>query len=1139
MKFFRAILAIALLVPVFGVAQYLPGKIIRSATGSGSSILDPDGNGWVSASNAGFTINGDDTSGTASELHYYPLAAYGGEPCCDLRRGADHKFSDFVPDSKNNGVYLHWTTGATPATSYLLIRMRMGTMIPGSKGFSLLIDTDKKFGASGSNADPNYVAKTTGINGNPGYELEIVLETGFRLAIYNIDGLGQPSDGIDKQTAVSNKAFYDNNWTDRSQVSRAATNESGDPDFFLDFYVSLADLQAVKAANSTTVTSGTSFLASLVNDGTGQTVRIIPTTVMAPKPSTAGPISDIYGSTDSTTITWQPPVCLSCGHDTLCTTAPVITSTSYSGGTTTITGTWTKNSNSTSSTATITIYKNGNTTAITTTPATISVSTGNVWTCTTTALSGGDNISAKAKGSGKESNYCFSSDSIKITACNTRQNPLVITSLTNKGISGTGYSPASNHYIKVYQVTSKRLAIVGTPTSAPVDSSTVGNTSGLYSYTNASAAGNWQYSRGASGGGPSANLTPGSYMVIDSNITTGCTSGVTYYCANFSTTGGSPTNVGTDTKAPTITSPSTITTSTSTISGGFAATGTTPATMRVYLDSSLVGTVLTAGTTWSYTFPVSTVLTAGKIIRVRAQADSSVSGSQTTYYCAGDVTTTITSIPCSNSTPVIDVDSTTGQIIPGFKITGLATAGGTIKIYNSGNSLKEILTVGSDGTWSSTFNATESDNSYYVTLSTTGCSNLSTSVSKSVSTTNTPSSYCGGYILGNTYGQVSGPTGTNGTLYSDETAISGTLAGGTATANTYVKIYIDSSVVGYANVNTSDNTWGPVNVSDYLYNGAILTIGVVQSGTFGEYVCSSIRVVCSCAISRKPAKPTVDGSSVTTVSSGGNPQIVIRNPIAGNYYSVIDSTTKAKMSKGVDYTGGTVNISGRMLADSTLTITTTAITSNTTAEIVATKVGGTESCTDTTYQALRISAVLPIILTEFQGTRNDHINTIKWKTADEINFNHFELERSTDGSNYIQIAIIRSNGRNSSYEFQDNVNNQTFYYRLKMVDNDGKFKYSATIVLKDNGSSIVLNSIKPNPFRNNINISLFLNKEQDVKIMLVDMAGRIVGTSVQHGIQGNNLFDLNSLGQVSPGLYSLKIIANGSSYQEKMVKSAY
>jgi hypothetical protein len=1122
-------------------AQFRPGMIVRECTdpATGRTVLNPNYASvsslisgttyhFASSTNSGWTLGGDDTTSAANGVPFKPLKPYGGEPCCDLRRGADHRFSDFVPDNNNNGVYFYYNA----TQSAYVFRMRMGTMSPGSKGFSLLVDTDLKYGNTGSYADPNYVAKTTGINGNPGFELEIVLETGFRLAIYNIDGKGEPS----VLGAVSPSVSH-TNWQAYSQIVMAATSESGDPDFFIDFYVPLSDLTGINITDALTGSVGTPFISAAT-----QKIRIIPTTVMAPKPSTAGPISDIYGS-DMDKITWYPPVCSTCNVNAICTTAPVITS--VNGPTGSIQGTWTRETTGyTGSTqAVITLYKNGDTTTqLTTNPATITCTSGGSWSATASGLVSTDVITAKAQGTGNyESRYCFTSNAKRVTSCSSQPGQLAITTASGTGFNGTGYldnvngngsgaSSAGADYITLWKVSSSgftRMGLTELPASS-ANAKTGAQAKDHYYLTGTS--GGWSFN-GGTGGNSNAAITAGEYVIYDSTAL-GCLSKANFYC--LASTSSPNASTASNTNAPTLTSPTTITTSTRTISGSWDAGSVTPTVIRVYLQGNYLGNATIAGSTWTYNFQVS--LSENDEVRIKSQGNESGS----TYYCAGQLVATVAAASCSNPTPFIDVDSTTSMIIPGFKLSGLGTAGGTLKIYNSTNVMKDSLTVGSDGTWTSSYVASTGDVAYYATLKTAGCSNIATSATKTVSVTNTPATFCDGYIVGSTYGQITGPSGTNNILYSDETSISGTLSssGGLATSGTFIKIYLDSTVVGYSSVNTGNNTWGPVDVSGMLFNGAILTIGVVKSGTMGEYVCSSVRVVCSCALSHMPAKPAVDASSITTVASGGNPVIKIRNPVAGNYYGVKDSTTGASLSKGLTYTGGDQSVSGRILADSFITITTTPITSNKTAQVVATLVGGTETCNDTTYQSLRITQVLPIELVNFQGLRKGEINKLTWKTAEEINFNGFELERSADGNHYDAIAAISPHGSNSIYEFSDKIHG-SFYYRLKMKDNDGRYKYSAIVVLKEDGPALVMNVVKPNPFRNRIALSLYLEKAENIEVMLVDAAGRIVSCRKEKGVQGSNEFYINNLDNLVAGMYTLRIQANGRVFQEKMVKIDY
>ena len=234
------------------VAQ-IPGFINRPATSAaGRTVLDPNSDSYTSASTSGFGNN----DVINSELSYKGIKAYSIEPYSDLRRGPNHSFSDFVPDSSGNGVYHHFSVAQN-----MQFRMRMGSIMPGSKGYSILMDTDGKFGASGANADPNYLPATTGTNGNPGFEIEIVLETNFRIAIYNVNGTSSP---------VLIKQYT--NWQEMSQVSIASTNDNGDPDFLIDFYIPFSDLQAAPF-NLTAAT----------------TIRMCATTVMSPQAAIGGP----------------------------------------------------------------------------------------------------------------------------------------------------------------------------------------------------------------------------------------------------------------------------------------------------------------------------------------------------------------------------------------------------------------------------------------------------------------------------------------------------------------------------------------------------------------------------------------------------------------------------------------------------------------------------------------------------------------------------------------------------------------------------------------------------------------------------------------------------------------------------------
>ena len=117
---------------------------------------------------------------------------------------------------------------------------------------------------------------------------------------------------------------------------------------------------------------------------------------------------------------------------------------------------------------------------------------------------------------------------------------------------------------------------------------------------------------------------------------------------------------------------------------------------------------------------------------------------------------------------------------------------------------------------------------------------------------------------------------------------------------------------------------------------------------------------------------------------------------------------------------------------------------------------------------LNMNAALPVTLISFRGKNNGNNNVLSWTVANEKDLNYYELQRSNDGQNFSGISQINATGK-SSYSFSDNITPGTssiYYYRLKSVDKDGNFKYSAVIKIRipANGKFAEVN---PNPFTGN------------------------------------------------------------------------
>jgi hypothetical protein len=90
-----------------------------------------------------------------------------------------------------------------------------------------------------------------------------------------------------------------------------------------------------------------------------------------------------------------------------------------------------------------------------------------------------------------------------------------------------------------------------------------------------------------------------------------------------------------------------------------------------------------------------------------------------------------------------------------------------------------------------------------------------------------------------------------------------------------------------------------------------------------------------------------------------------------------------------------------------------------------------------------------------------------WTTTSEINFDRFEIQRSTDGRAFETIGSVKGKG----FNFKDLETNYSFfdsnpiagknYYRLKSVDYDAYFEYSKIILENWEGKRLI--SVYPNP----------------------------------------------------------------------------
>lgn len=161
----------------------------------------------------------------------------------------------------------------------------------------------------------------------------------------------------------------------------------------------------------------------------------------------------------------------------------------------------------------------------------------------------------------------------------------------------------------------------------------------------------------------------------------------------------------------------------------------------------------------------------------------------------------------------------------------------------------------------------------------------------------------------------------------------------------------------------------------------------------------------------------------------------------------------------------------------------------------------------TSFSALPI----PLNLINFNASQNGQKITLNWNTENEVNSKHFEIERSSNGTEFTPIGITAAKNAagNNKYAFADfQPLNGGSFYRLKIVDHDGRFKYSNVISLNTKIKAGL--SVYPNPAVGSITINH--GKMEDgavIKIVGTDgkliLSGKIVAGAVQTTVDVSGL----------------------------------
>jgi hypothetical protein len=186
---------------------------------------------------------------------------------------------------------------------------------------------------------------------------------------------------------------------------------------------------------------------------------------------------------------------------------------------------------------------------------------------------------------------------------------------------------------------------------------------------------------------------------------------------------------------------------------------------------------------------------------------------------------------------------------------------------------------------------------------------------------------------------------------------------------------------------------------------------------------------------------------------------------------------------------------------------------------------------DYTTSSTTSSVVLPVSLSKLEATIINSSVFLKWDVATEGDVTSYEIQRSSDGSDYSKIGLVNASGQ-ASYSFIDTRPSPIAYYRIRSVDAMGRYTYSSIAFVKEGKSMIILKAF-PTPFTKTVSVQ-HATAGAGSLITVSSQDGRLVKSVLP--VQGTQQTDIDLSGTTA-GIYLLRFVdSNGSSQTLKILK---
>jgi hypothetical protein len=187
-------------------------------------------------------------------------------------------------------------------------------------------------------------------------------------------------------------------------------------------------------------------------------------------------------------------------------------------------------------------------------------------------------------------------------------------------------------------------------------------------------------------------------------------------------------------------------------------------------------------------------------------------------------------------------------------------------------------------------------------------------------------------------------------------------------------------------------------------------------------------------------------------------------------------------------------------------------------------------------------STLPLLLERFDATLNGSKVDLSWTTSQEREVSHFTIERSTNGVDYKEVGLVFATDNaalHTDYDFKDPINtiaSGVLYYRLRMVDTDGKYQYSPVRLIRVGGDAAQVKLLTyPNPVTAELRVTLpNAWQSKEVVFEIFSAGGQLVKHIVNNRAGQTEVINMQDM---HAGIYLVKVSNGNASAVQRIVKT--